>query len=54
VAGMGFHESIAADESPRFEGYGAELAELQKKRGGNIARALHLKAAAEPKTVLSL
>ena len=41
---MGFHESIAADESPRFEGYGAELAELQKKRGGSPARALHLKA----------
>jgi catalase len=41
---MAFHETIAADESPRFEGYGAELAALQKKRGGAPARALHLKA----------
>jgi len=41
---MGFHETIAADESPRFEGYGAELGELQKKRVGPATRALHLKA----------
>src|SRR5882724_408157 len=41
---MRFHEAIAADESPRFEGYGAELAELQRKRGGTPDRALHLKA----------
>ncbi|HEX3851826.1 MAG TPA: catalase [Polyangiaceae bacterium] len=41
---MGFHETIAADESLRFEGYGGELAELQKKRAGSPAHALHLKA----------
>ncbi len=41
---MAFHETIAADEATRFEGYGAELAGLQKARGGAPKRALHFKA----------
>jgi hypothetical protein len=43
---MGFHETVASDEGPRFEGYGAELAEIQRQRaakGGPVKRALHLK-----------
>jgi hypothetical protein len=43
---MGFHETVLADEGPRFEAYGAELAELQKQRAiktGSLSRALHLK-----------
>jgi catalase len=44
---MGFQETIAADEETRFEGYGAELAEIQRHRaakGGSVQRALHVKA----------
>lgn len=44
---MGFHETIEADESARFEKYGSELGELQRGRtqaGGPVARALHVKA----------
>lgn len=43
---MGFHETIATDESARFEGYAAELAELQRARAaktGTVSRALHVK-----------
>jgi hypothetical protein len=43
---MAFQERIADDEQARFEGYGMELAELQKKRaasGKPIERALHVK-----------
>ena len=43
---MGFHEVIAADEESRFEKYGVELAEMQRKRaaaGGALTRALHVK-----------
>ncbi|MET0794532.1 MAG: hypothetical protein ABW061_23630, partial [Polyangiaceae bacterium] len=43
---MVFQEKIADDEQSRFEGYGRELAELQKKRaasGKAIERALHVK-----------
>ena len=29
---MGFHETIAADEEARFEGYGAELVDIQRRR----------------------
>ncbi|HTA88466.1 MAG TPA: catalase [Polyangiaceae bacterium] len=45
---MGFHETIAADEEARFEGYGAELVDIQRRRaakkGGALERALHVKA----------
>src|SRR5450755_5024681 len=44
---MSSYEIIAADEKTRFEGYGVELAELQRLRaakGGAVQRALHLKA----------
>jgi hypothetical protein len=44
---MGFHETIAADEQTRFESYGAELVEIQRRRaakGGSVQRALHVKA----------
>ncbi len=43
---MGFTETIADDEEKTFEGYGQELAEMQKKRaaaGAGLKRALHLK-----------
>ncbi len=43
---MGFTETIAADEEKTFEGFGQELAEMQKKRaaaGAGLKRALHLK-----------
>ncbi|HWZ88517.1 MAG TPA: catalase [Polyangiaceae bacterium] len=44
---MSSYETIGVDEATRFEGYGAELAELQRRRaakGGAVERALHLKA----------
>jgi hypothetical protein len=43
---VGFHETIAPDEATRFEGYAAELGDLQRARaakGGTVARALHVK-----------
>jgi Catalase len=42
----GFHETIAEDETARFEGYAAELGEIQRlaaQRHGAISRALHAK-----------
>jgi hypothetical protein len=43
---MTFHETIAADETARFERFASEIVEIQRARiqkGGPIARALHLK-----------
>jgi hypothetical protein len=43
---MGFHEVIAEGEAERFEGFGRELAELQRQRAqesGKLRRALHMK-----------
>ncbi len=43
---MGFHETVAPDETTRFEGYAAEILELQRARAaksGAMSRALHLK-----------
>jgi hypothetical protein len=43
---MGFHETLAADEAARFKAYGAELAEIQRRRtekDGSVSRALHVK-----------
>jgi hypothetical protein len=43
---MAFHETIAADETSRFEGYANELKAIQSARAakkGSTARALHVK-----------
>src|SRR5260221_13365131 len=43
---MGFHETLLSDETSRFEGYGAEIRELQRLRAvkvGKTQRALHVK-----------
>src|SRR4051794_18206737 len=43
---MGFHETIAPDETARFEGFAAEIKAIQARRTqkhGVAARALHVK-----------
>ncbi len=44
---MSFHETIAPDETARFERFSSEIVDIQRarlKKGGAAARALHLKA----------
>ncbi len=44
---MTFHETIASDETARFERFASEIVAIQRARvqkGGPVARALHLKA----------